>query len=145
MRDENNFIFLEKFLLNYADSLKLLRALENTKEQSYSIQGQISYHHFFLVIFSPPKFQKSCSYFYMRDENNFMFSEKFLLNYVDSLKLLRALGDKHMRSYSIQGQISYHCVIFSHLNFRKAARIFICGTRIILCFQKSFFLTMRTV
>ena len=33
----------------------------------------------------------------MRDENNFMFSEKFLLNYADSLKLLRALGDKNVR------------------------------------------------
>ena len=33
----------------------------------------------------------------MRDENNFIFSEKFLLNYADSLKLLQALRTKNVR------------------------------------------------
>ena len=44
MRDENNFIFSEKFLLNYADNLRLSRALEDNCTRSYSIRGQISYH-----------------------------------------------------------------------------------------------------
>ena len=91
MRDENNFIILEKFLLNYTNSLKLLWVFAVKCTRSYSTCGQISYHHFFVVIFSPHKFWKKCSYFYMRDENNFIFSEKFLLNCVDSLKLLRVL------------------------------------------------------
>ena len=39
----------------------------------------------------------------MRDENNFMFSEKFLLNYADSLKLLRALGDKMYAKLQLLG------------------------------------------
>ena len=88
----------------------------------------------------------------MRDENNFIFSEKLLRHYVENLRLLRALVVKYTRSYSICGKISYHrflVVIFGHFsrpeNFRKIARTFICGTRQISCFQKKFSLTMRTI
>ena len=42
----------------------------------------------------------------MRDENNFIFSEKLLRHYVVSLRLLRALVVKCTRSYSICGKIS---------------------------------------
>ena len=53
----------------------------------------------------------------MRDENNFIFSEKLLRHYVVSLRLLRALVVKCTRSYSICGKISYRrffVVIFGH-------------------------------
>ena len=51
------------------------------------------------VIFLDPKFWKNCSYFYIRNENNFIFSEKFLLNYTVNLKLLWILAVKYTRSY----------------------------------------------
>ena len=41
----------------------------------------------------------------MRDENNFMFLEKLLRHYVESLRLLRALVIKYMWSYSICGKM----------------------------------------
>ena len=52
MRDENNFIISEKFVLNYADSLKLFRALGNKCTRSYNSCGQISYHHFFFGVYA---------------------------------------------------------------------------------------------
>ena len=77
----------------------------------------------------------------MRDENNFMFLEKLLRHYVESLRLLRALVIKYTRSYSICGKISYRrffVFIFGQFsrpeNFIKIARTFICGTRMISSF-----------
>ena len=55
----------------------------------------------------------------MRDENNFIFSEKFLHYYVASLRLLRALVVKCMQSYSICGKINP--TTDTHKKINKAA------------------------
>ena len=43
----------------------------------------------------------------MRDENNFIFSYKLLIDDMESLRLLRALAEKRIRSYSICGKIYF--------------------------------------
>ena len=95
MRDENNFMFSEKFLLNYADSLKLLRALgdKNVREVT-ALADKLVITIFLWSFFEGLTLLGKLLVLLYTDENNFIFSEKFLFHYADNLKLLRALEDK---------------------------------------------------
>ena len=120
IRDENNFIFSETLVYDWRENLKLLRASQAKRIRRYSNPWKINNHfffpffYFFLWLY---KFWKNCSYFYTRDENNFIVSETLVHDWWKNLKLLWASWEKHIRSYSksVKNQSPHFFIFFFHL------------------------------